>query len=68
MHKTGNWAVFGFMITYIKLVKMGQKFPAFLTQKVQFWWGDCVSLMQNGRELASLCVDDRPTNAYVYVL
>ena len=27
---------------------MGQKSQAFLTQLVQFWWGDCVSLKQNG--------------------
>ena len=44
----GNGAIFGSMITYMRLVKMGQKSQAFLTQMVQFWWGNCVSLKQNG--------------------
>ena len=39
-----NGAIFGSMITYMRLVKMGQKSQAFLTQMVQFWWGNCVSL------------------------
>ena len=42
-----NGAIFGLMITYMRLVKMGQKTQAFLTQMVQFWWGNCVSLKQN---------------------
>ena len=36
-----NGAIFGSMIIYMRLVKMGQKF---LTQMVQFWWGNFVSL------------------------
>ena len=32
-----NGAIFGSMITYMRLVKMGQKSQAFLTQMVQFW-------------------------------
>ena len=51
-----KWANFGSMITYMRLVNMGQKSQAFLTQIVQFWWGNCVSLTQNGWELASLNV------------
>ena len=42
------------MITYMRLVIMGQKSQAFLTQMVQFWWGNCVSLTLRSWELAGL--------------
>ena len=44
----GNGAIFGSMTTNIRLVILGQKSHAFLTQMVQFWRGNCVSLTQNG--------------------
>ena len=49
-----NGAIFGSMITYMRLVKMGQKSQAFLTQMVQFWWGNCMSLTLRSLELAGL--------------
>ena len=48
LHEIGNGAIFGSMITYKRLVKMGQKSQASLTQMVKFWWGNCVNLKQNG--------------------
>ena len=49
LREIGNGAIFGSMITYKRLVKMGQKSQAFLTQMVQFWWGNCVSHSDAGR-------------------
>ena len=49
-----NGAIFGSMITYMRLVKMGQKSQAFLTQMVQFWWGNYVNnhqLLQHSSNL-----------------
>ena len=36
LREIGNGVIFGSMITHMKLVKMGQKSQAFLTQMVQF--------------------------------
>ena len=49
-----NGAIFCSMITYIRLEKRGQKSQAFLTQMVQIWGGNCVSLMLRFWELAGL--------------
>ena len=49
LREIGNGAIFGSMITYMRLVKMGQKSQAFLTQMVQFWWGNCVIDSDAGR-------------------
>ena len=46
---------FGSMIAYMRLLKMGQKSQAFLTQMVQFWWGNCVSLKQKMGESWQAC-------------
>ena len=65
-----NGAIFGSMITYMRLVKMGQKSQAFLTQMVQFWWGICVSLTLRSWELPglqwSLVFSDRCIDIHVW--
>ena len=59
-----NGAIFGSMITYMRLVEMGPKSQAFLTQMVQFGWANCVSLTQNGSELASLAMKPSISREY----
>ena len=51
-----NVAIFDSKITYMRLVKMGQKSQQFLTQIVQCLWGNCVSLTLRSWELAGLRV------------
>ena len=49
LRESWNGAVFDPLISYNKLVKMGQKSLAFLTQLVQIWRGGFASSTQNGQ-------------------
>ena len=48
-----EWGDFWLNDSIYEAGEYGAKISSISTQMVQFWWGNCVSHMQNGGELAS---------------